>query len=105
MMDRVETNFKVCKLLKDLGDSPAKISKKLRRSGVRGRPRNPKGCPVAQYLMQNAPPGVKATSVRGRDVRLIFGKYVKDSFIPLPPAVVEFVDKFDNGKIAKDLVA
>ncbi|WP_329242834.1 hypothetical protein OG417_44820 [Actinoallomurus sp. NBC_01490] len=41
-------------VLAQLGNSPGKVAATLRTAGIRGKPHDPCGCPIAQYIKKRA---------------------------------------------------
>jgi hypothetical protein len=84
---------------KSLGSTPDMVALNLKEMGVRGSPRQPTGCPIARYLQ--AVVGTEAwigdVVVWDRSVHIYPAGRRIPRMIWLPRAVVQFMDRFDNG--------
>jgi hypothetical protein len=83
--------------LESLGSTRIEVAKTLRKAGCKGRKSSIAHCPIAHYVQQMT--GDYWVVVYYGQTRPGLGDLIAN-----PPAVWDFIKRFDAGLIAKDLV-
>jgi hypothetical protein len=85
--------------LDSLGDSPGRISDRLRAEGVKGVPGESRNCALARYLQAviGAEQSVTSVSVFERSIRIRRPGFHPPTFVTLPKAASAFIRDFDTG--------
>jgi len=87
-------------LLRSLGDDQAQIAAQLGAMGVRGVPRDSRGCAIAVFLhaVLGADRAIDSVKVTSRKVQLKTSPWWRRNLsLGLPPPVRDFVACFDAG--------
>jgi hypothetical protein len=91
-------------VLRQMGDTPDAVAETLRQAGIKmvrdDQALRCKTCPVATYLRRHGFP----LAVVYTDIALPNDVVSMDERVDMPPAVVQFVHDFDNGRYS-DLYA
>lgn len=85
----------VKRLMAELGDTPEAVAANLAAAGITGYRRSACDCPIAAYLEARVP---AADAVGGTTVCVDPGGDLPYEEVPVPPAVAEFIRRFDGGE-------
>lgn len=90
-------------LLDDLGDTRVEVARTLRRAGVRGKRHAPYSCPISEYVrMKMRVPYVTAYLSH---VCTLNDAQQSTNIAVTTTAARDFMERFDSGRIARDLIA
>lgn len=98
--NRDTTRARATELLEALGGHHTTVARTLAGAGIRGERCNEGACPIATYLMRSDL-GLHSVCVMGIVAALYLGEpdqtWVGQCYVDIPDAVVEFINRFDQG--------
>ena len=83
---------RVTKAIRSLGSTRQEVYRTLRKAKIRGIQCSPGCCPIANYVRKEAKVAF-GTNLRVATTWVDYG----NNHLPLPNAVADFVNKFDDG--------